>query len=112
MVATPQEDALELRTELVEVLKQLNRAEMEGEGEVIGLETEEIHHFLARGPLPSLSTGELGRALRVLIGNGLARELDDPQYAWNRGRIVSERFTITTQGKEYLVRQIQRVGRV
>ncbi|MGB6500150.1 MAG: hypothetical protein WBG19_01940 [Thermoplasmata archaeon] len=112
MAGTPQEEALELRTEIVEVLKQLNRAEMEGEGEVIGLETEEIRHFLARGPIPSVSTEELDRSLRVLIGNGLARELRDPEYSWNRGRVVCERFTITTQGKEYLVRQIQRVGRI
>lgn len=112
MVASPQEDALELRTELVEVLKQLNRAEMEGEGEVVGLESEELRHFLAKGPLPALSSTQLGQALRVLIGNGLARELDDPEYAWNRGRVVAERFTITTAGKEYLLRQVQRVGRI
>jgi len=112
MAGSPQESALELRTELVEVLKQLNRAEMEGEGEVIGLESEELRHFLARGPLPTLSDGELGQALRVLVGNGFARMLDDPEYAWNRGRIVGERFTITSAGKEFLVRQIQRIGRV
>jgi hypothetical protein len=112
MAASPQEDATELRTELVEVLKQLNRAEMEGEGEVIGLEIDELRHFLARGPLPPLSSEEIGTALRVLIGNGFAHELDDPEYAWNRGRVVSERFTITTEGKQYLLRQVQRIGRV
>ncbi|MGP8078257.1 MAG: hypothetical protein ACLQD8_01190 [Thermoplasmata archaeon] len=112
MVASPQENATELRAELVEVLKQLNRAEMEEEGEVVGLETDELRHFLARGPIPTMNADEVGRALRVLIGNGLARELDDPEYAWNRGRVVAERFTITTQGKEFLLRQIQRIGRV
>jgi hypothetical protein len=112
MAASPQESATELRTELVEVLKQLNRAEMEGEGEVVGLETEELRHFLSRGPLPPLTVEEIGTALRVLIGNGFARELDDPEYAWDRGRVVSERFTITTEGKQFLLRQIQRVGRV
>ncbi|MFY9717649.1 MAG: hypothetical protein WAK40_06935 [Thermoplasmata archaeon] len=112
MAGSPQENALELRTELVEVLKQLNRAEMEGEGEVIGLEPEELHHFLAKGPLPTLSSVALSQAMRVLIGNGFARVLDDPEYAWNRGRVVGERFTITTEGKEFLVRQIQRIGRV
>lgn len=112
MAATPQEDALELRTELLEVLKQLNRAEMEGEGEVAGLESDEIRHFLSRGPLPAVDPSQLARALKVLIGNGFARELDDPEYAWNRGRVVTERYTITTEGKEYLLRQIQRIGRV
>jgi hypothetical protein len=103
---------MELRAELVEVLKQLNRAEMEEEGEVVGLETEELRHFLARGPLPALSAEEVGAAVRVLLGNGLARELDDPEYAWNRGRVVGPRYTITTEGKEFLLRQIQRIGRV
>jgi hypothetical protein len=112
MVATPQEDAMELRTELLEVLKQLNRSEMEEEGEVVGLESEELRHFLARGPLPAVTSTQLGTALRVLIGNGLARELDDPEYAWNRGRVVSERFAITTEGKQFLLRHIQRVGRI
>jgi len=112
MAGTPAEEALELRTEIVEVLKQLNRAEMEGEGEVIGLESDEIRHFLARGPLPTVTSTALSQALHVLIGNGFARVLDDPEYAWNRGRVVGERFTITTEGKEFLLRQVQRIGRV
>ena len=112
MPSTPQEDATELRAELVEVLKQLNRSEMEGDEEVVGLEPEELRHFLARGPLPPMTIDEVHTALTVLVGNGLARELDDPEYAWARGRVVSARFTITTEGKQFLLRQIQRVGRV
>jgi len=112
MVASPPEDAAALRTELVEVLKQLNRGEMEEEGGVEGLEIDELHHFLARGPLPSVSAESVGTALKVLVGNGYARELDDPEYAWNRGRIVGARYLITTEGKEFLLREIQRVGRI
>ena len=36
--------------EIVEVLSQLNRAEMEGRRE--GLELDELHHFLPAGPFP------------------------------------------------------------
>jgi hypothetical protein len=107
----PREAALELRTELVEILKQLNRAEME-EADVPGLEAEEVRHFLSKGPLPQATSAEVAEALRVLVGNGLARELDDPEYAWDRGRVIADRYTITTEGKEFLIRQIQRVGRV
>jgi hypothetical protein len=103
---------MELRTELVELLKQLNRAEMEEDGDVAGLETDELRHSLARSPVTGLSVDEVAAALRVLVGNGLARELCDPEYAWNRGRVVAERFTITPAGKEFLLRQIQRIGRV
>ena len=112
MADSPQDHALALRSELLEVLKQLNRAEMEEEGEVVGVEPEELRHSLARGPLPSVSAEDVGTALQVLIGNGLARELDDPEYAWDRGRVVGTRFAITTAGKEYLLRQIERVGRI
>jgi hypothetical protein len=109
--ASPRDAALELRSELIEILKQLNRAEME-EGDVPGLEASEVHHFLSKGPLPQVTSAEVAEALKVLIGNGLARELDDPEYAWDRGRVVADRYTITTEGKEFLLRQIQRVGRV
>lgn len=112
MDETPREEALTLRADLVEVLKQLNRAEMEEESEIVGVESDELRHHLARGPLPAVSSDEVRLALRVLIGNGLARELTDPEYAWNRGRVVAERYAITTEGKEFLLRQIQRVGRI
>ena len=111
MNGSPREAALELHLELVEILKQLNRSEME-EGDVPGLEAEEVRHFLSRGPLPQVTSSEVAEALKVLVGNGLARELTDPEYAWDRGRVVVDRYTITTQGKAFLVRQIQRVGRV
>jgi hypothetical protein len=111
MAAAPLEQAMELRTELVEILKHLNRAEME-EGDVNGLEVDELRHFIARAALPGVTHDQIGKALEVLVGNGLARELSDPRYAWDRGRVVSDRFTITVEGKAFLVRQLQRVGRI
>jgi len=102
---------MELRVEFVEILKQLNRAEME-EGNVEGIEIEELRHFLSRSVLPQVTHDQIGKALEVLVGNGLAQELHDPEYAWDRGRVLTDRFTITTEGKEFLVRQLQRVGRI
>jgi hypothetical protein len=48
----------------------------------------------------------------VLVGNGYARCLDTPEYSWERGRVVATRYTITSQGKAYLVSRLQRTGRV
>lgn len=105
------EDSLELRAELLEVLKQLNRDDEEDE-DVPGLELSELHHLLARGPLPQLTKDETRKAVQLLVANGLVRELDDSRYAWARARVVTERFTITTQGKEFLVRSLEKVGRI
>lgn len=112
MVASPADTALELRTEMIELLKQLNRAEMEEAGDLTGLEVEELVHLLGRGAVVRPTIEEVETALRVLVGNRLALELDDPQYAWNRGRVISNRYAITTEGKQFLVRQLQRVGRI
>lgn len=103
--------AKDLRHALVEILRQLNRDEMQ-EPEVPGLELEEVRELLARGPFPMISKAETHQAIEVLLRNGLARELTDARYAWTRGRMVSHRFTITTPGKGFLLRSIQRVGRV
>ena len=109
--STGAEDALELRTDLLEVLKQLNRNDAEG-SDVPGLEIVELHHILARGPLPQLTRGETRRALEVLMGNGLVSELDDVEYAWDRARTVAKRFAITVEGKRFLLKSLERLGRV
>lgn len=111
MLAPPEEAALSLRRALVEVLKQLNRDEME-EPNVPGLELDEVRNLLVRSALPMITRAQTQQTLQVLVGNGYARELTDPRYAWTRGRMVQNRFTITTQGKAFLLRSITRVGRV
>jgi len=105
------DDALELRAELLEVLKLLNRNDAEG-SDVPGLEISELHHLLARGPLPQMTREESLRALEVLMGNGLVSELDDTEYAWDRARTISRRFTITIEGKRFLVQSLEKVGRI
>jgi len=95
----------------VEVLKQLNRSENEA-GASSGLEVDELHHILGRGPLPFVTGLDVERAVSVLVGNGLAQCLDEPAYSWERGRVVATRYAITTQGKAYLVSRLRRTGRV
>jgi hypothetical protein len=111
MALSPLEAALDLQDELVEVLKQLNRSEMEA-GVDTGLEVDELHHLLGRGPLARVTAPDIDRAVAVLVGNGYARCLDAPEYSWQRGRVVATRFTITSQGKAYLVSCLRRTGRI
>jgi len=111
VVETPQEEALELKEVMLEVLRQLNRAEEE-RADVVGLEPEEIRYLISRSHLPRISIEEVRRAIAVLLGNGFVRELTDTEYAWTRGRPVGDRFTLTTLGKEFLIREIERTGRI
>jgi hypothetical protein len=107
----PEVAALELHQALVEALKQLNRAELESE-EGEGLEPTELLLLLRKGACPLLSERELERAVETLVANRLAETTEDPRYAWDRGRLLGRRYTITTEGKEFLLRQIERPGRV
>jgi len=111
MTVGPREEARELREEMLEVLKQLNRDEMEDE-EDPGLEFTELRHLLARGPLPQVTEDQLRRALEILAGNGYVRELRDAKWAWSRGRTVSERYMITLEGKLFLAGALEKVGRI
>ncbi|HYB77210.1 MAG TPA: hypothetical protein VEE83_00820 [Thermoplasmata archaeon] len=111
MALSPLEAAEELGDELLEVLKQLNRSENEA-GTTSGLEVDELHHILGRGPLPRVSGNDVARAVDVLVGNGLARCLDAPEYSWERGRVVAARYVITSQGKAYLLSRLSKTGRV
>ena len=107
----PAEAAAELRDELLEILRQLNRAEME-ETTIEGLEIAELHHLLTQGRYPLMTAPQVETAVSVLVGNGYARQLTDAEYAWDRGRVVGERYAITTVGKAYLLETLQRVNRI
>lgn len=112
MLAGPEETAPQgLRRALVEILRQLNRDEME-EPEVPGLESDELQKILARRAFPLITRRETDQAVEVLVRNGYARELTDPRYAWTRGRVVNNRFTITTPGKAFLLEATRRPGRI
>jgi hypothetical protein len=105
------EQAVSFRHDLVEVLKQLNRA-VEEEPEVGGIELTELLNNLRRGPCPSLTESELGVRLSTLLANRLAATLDRPVTSWERGRVLGRRYGVTPEGKRYLLQQIQRTGRI
>jgi hypothetical protein len=108
---TAGEQAGELRDALLEILRQLNKVEVEGP-DVVGLEQRELFTLLRRGPCPYLTEGDLDRAIETLIGNRMAQELDDPEYAWDRGRVVGPRYALTLEGKRFLLDQLERTGRI
>ena len=112
MAGDPSQDSAAARhVALLEVLKQLNRAEVEEQaGE--GLESTEILVLLRKGPLPMLTDADFERALGTLVANRMAEVLDSPQYAWDRGRVLGRRFALTRSGKVYLLEQLQKTGRV
>jgi hypothetical protein len=96
---------------MIEVLKLLNRVEEE-HGSVEGLEGDEVVHLLAKVGFPNTTLDDATRTLGILIANGLARELTDSEYAWDRGRVVGDRFAITLEGKRLLLKELEKVGRV
>ncbi|HTT73893.1 MAG TPA: hypothetical protein VMG99_07115 [Thermoplasmata archaeon] len=111
MSETPAEAARELREEMIEVLKLLNRAEEEHR-DVDGYELDELRDLMARGRFPHATLADVERSLGVLLGNGFARELTTSEYAWERGRVIGPRYVISTEGKAFLVKQIGRVDRI
>ena len=111
MDASAAEAAADLRESLTEILRQLNRAEME-EPEGEGLELSELHHFLVRAGRRDLSQRDVERAVAVLVGNGFVCRRTDEEYAWDRARTIGTRFTITTEGKSFLIERLRRTGRI
>lgn len=105
------EAAASLREELLAILRQLNRADME-EPEGEGLEVPELLHLLHRQAYSQLSLADVEAAVAVLVGNRLAQVRDDTPYAWDRGRVLGPRVEITTEGKSFLVREAERSNRV
>jgi hypothetical protein len=113
-VLSPEEAAYRFHETLLEVLKRLNQAEEERGPGVQGMELIEIERrmrmFWTTHPGDDDDSAEA--AVHLLLENGLVRERDDPQYAWDRRRTVGTRYTITTLGKSYLVRQIEETERI
>jgi hypothetical protein len=102
-----------LHETLLELLKRLNQAhERAGDDRIEGLELTEVERAMA--PFRAARTHEvdLPFALQLLVENGLAKAEDRPAYAWDRRRVLGERFLITTDGKAYLRRQLDEAGRV
>ncbi len=100
-----------MRHEMVEVLKTLNWGEEEAP-EMGGIELPEILLRLRRGPCPMITEALLNEAVATLVANRLAEAEDRAHYAWERGRVLGRRYTLTVLGKKYLLGQLERAGRI
>jgi hypothetical protein len=105
------ERSQELGVILLEVLRLLNKTEEEG-STVGGLEHHELFTLIRRGPHATVTLEELDDAIATLVGNRMIDVLDDPEYAWDRGREVGRRYVLSFPGKAYLLTQIERAGRI
>jgi hypothetical protein len=110
-LATPRETAWAFHETLVEVLRHLNQA-AERRSEIDGLEFAELERTMARFWTVEFSQAKIQQAIAVLLQNGLVAEESTPAYAWDRRRVVGDRFRITPAGKSYLLRQVRASGRI
>ena len=111
MGESDEERAVELGEVLLEVLRLLNKSEAEG-STVAGLEHGELLGLLRRGMHPEATAEELDRAIETLLGNRMIDEMDDREFAWDRGRTVGRRYSLALLGKEYLLQRLARTGRI
>ena len=111
MVEGPASPAWVLHETLTEILRRLNQASERG-GAAPELEYAELERALFRFWATISGGTDLAFALQLLLENGLAETVHDPVYAWDRQRVVGERFRITTLGKSYLLRQVAENGRI
>lgn len=100
-----------LHETFLEVLKRLNQA-AERQPEVPALEYPELERTMRAFWATQAGEVDLAFALQLLLENGMVDSVRDPVYAWDRGRVLGERFRITTLGKGYLVHQLEARGRV
>jgi len=100
-----------LHETLTEVLRRLNQASERG-GAAPELEYAELERALFHFWATQAGEVDLPFALQLLLENGLVETVHEPVYAWDRQRVMGERFRITTMGKSYLFRQIVENGRI
>ena len=100
-----------LHETFLEVLKRLNQA-AEREPEIPELEYPELERAMRLFWATQAGEVDLAFALQLLLENGLVSAVQHPVFAWDRGRVLGERFRITTLGKGYLLRQIEARGRI
>ncbi len=111
MVVGPASSAWVLHETLSEVLRRLNQAHERG-GDAPELEYAELERAMHAFWATQAGEVDLAFALTLLLENGLVGAVQDPVYAWDRQRVIGERFFITTMGKAYLIRQIAETGRI
>jgi hypothetical protein len=111
--ASPSPEPWVLHDTLLELLKRLNQSHNRaGDEGVDGLEFAEVQRAMSTFWSTRLHQVDLTFALQLLVENGLVRAEDRPAYAWDRGRVLGQRFLITTNGKSYLQGALNVTGRV
>ena len=100
-----------LHDTLLELLRRLNQA-AERDEEIPELEFAEIQRAMHRFWATHAGEVDVAFALQLLLENGLAESEAKPVFAWDRQRVLGERFRITTLGKDYLHRQTEDTGRI
>lgn len=109
---SPEQVAWAFHETLIEVLRRLNQAAERRDG-VEGMEFVELER--AMRDFWTVRSGEeshLERAVVLLVENGLVGQENDPKYAWDRRRVLGERYAITPLGKSYLLRSISDSERI
>lgn len=108
---TPEQIAWSFHETLLEVLRRLNQA-AERRVEIDGLEFVELERSMRDFWTLRAGENQVDQALKLLVENGLVEERVDPHYAWDRRRVIGERFEITSLGKSYLLRAIEDSERI
>ena len=103
-----------IRATLLAILKQLNSAEASASGtlEEPALELAELETRLKGFSPVGNGSVKVALAVGLLLRNGLVATKSDKGYSWQRGRDVSQRYQITTEGKRFLLDSIQDSQRI
>jgi hypothetical protein len=108
---SPEAVAWSFHETLLEVLRRLNQAS-ERRSEVDGMEFVELERAMRDFWTIRPGDEHLENAVRLLTENGLVGQDAEPKYAWDRRRVLGERYRITSLGKAYLLRSISDSERI
>jgi len=103
-----------VRATLVAILKQLNQAESVHEGQRTdqALELAEVEQRLSDFWAVEQGTVKVALALGLLLRNGLVAARPAGEHSWQRQRSARQLYTITTEGKKFLVEAIKTSERI
>ncbi|MCI4349836.1 MAG: hypothetical protein L3J93_06445 [Thermoplasmata archaeon] len=104
-----------VRETLLAVLRQLNQADSNHEGEKTveqSLELSEIETRLASFSPVERGDVNVALALGLLLRNGLVRSAGKAEYSWMRQRGSPQLYQITPEGKKFLAEAIRTSDRI
>lgn len=103
-----------MRATFLAILRQLNQADVQHDSASPdqSLELAEIERRLSDFTPVLSGSVKVARALGLLLMNRLVAANADPEFSWQRGRTVAQRYQITPLGKQFLLENIERKDRV